>query len=972
MSADRNLLFGMLALHNGLVSRDQLLEAMTAWMAQKETPLGDILRERGGLTEDDHRLLDGLVARQIQRHGDAVKGLASLRIDSSVQHELSQLGDAEVQASVALVSPSLPGPGPTGPPVGIGQPAIRYRRLRPHARGGLGEVSVALDEELRREVALKEIQERFADFPESRARFVREAEITGHLEHPSVVPLYGLGTYPNGRPYYAMRFVRGESMQDAIAKFHKADGDPQRGRGERSLALRELLDRLLALCQAVSYAHARGVVHRDIKPANVMLGEFGETLLVDWGLARVQGPLEGSSSVSVPPIPDGLGHGSDPTRMGRVVGTPAFMPPEQANGQLDRLGPASDVFSLGATLYCLLTGQPPYSGDDALGQARRAEVFPARWRKASVPASLEAVCQKAMSAEPAGRYATAKALADDVRHWLADEPVSAYREPLAVRAARWARRHRTFVATAVTGLAVFSVASAVGLTVVGGLNQKLEAANESLTASLAETKKEREIATAVNDFLLSDLLGQADIRKQMLGDPKKERNPNITVAELLDKAAKNIEGKFTGQEETEATIRRVIGDTYRALGKYDLALPHLERSAALFGRRSLADHPGTLRSKHTLALLYRDQGRYDQAEPLLLEVVQHQEKRLGADHPETLTGKNNLALLYRDQGRYDKAEPLLLEVLQRLEKKLGADHPDTLTGKNNLALLYHDQARYDKAEPLYWEVIRQREKKLGADHPHTVNSKNNLAVLYRHQGRHDKAEPLYLEVLQQRERKLGADHPDTLTGKNNLALLYQDQERYDKAEPLLLSAVDGATTKLGPGHPNTQSFIDHLASVYELWDKPEKAEPLLRQLLDLAQRKAGADSPLLAARKALLGSNLLASKKPAEAEPLLRDSLLIRQKAQPDHWTTFNTQSALGEALSGQKKYADAEPLLVQGYAGLKQRQGKIPPQYRAVRLREALERLIGLYDATGKKDEAAKYRQEIAALTKAAKGPAK
>src|SRR5204863_8485572 len=231
---------------------------------------------------------------------------------------------------------------------------------RPHARGGLGEVFVALDEELQREVALKEIQDRFADHPESRSRFVREAEITGGLEHPRIVPVHGLGTYADGRPFYAMRFIRGDSLKQAIERFHKADRDGQRDPSQRTLELRKLLGRFIDVCYAIDYAHSRGVLHRDLKPGNIMLGKFGETLVVDWGLAKVQGHSEKidalSSEAALQPA-----SGSEValTQMGSMVGTLAYMSPEQAQGRLDLLGPATDIFCLGATLYHLLAGQPP-------------------------------------------------------------------------------------------------------------------------------------------------------------------------------------------------------------------------------------------------------------------------------------------------------------------------------------------------------------------------------------------------------------------------------------------------------------------------------------------------------------------------------------------------------------------------------------------------------------------------------------
>jgi hypothetical protein len=231
----------------------------------------------------------------------------------------------------------------------------RFRVLKFHAKGGLGVVYVANDEELQRPVALKEIQHRGAFDPDSRQRFVLEAEITGGLEHPGIVPVYGLGRYPDGRPYYAMRLIEGDSLKQAVERFHSADQD-RRDPGDRELELRKLLRRFLDVCNAMAYAHSRGVLHRDLKPANIMLGPYGETLVVDWGLAKLMGPDA---------VPEGrlLRPSSTAGRVGllppQVVGTPQYMSPEQAGGEVNALGPASDVYSLGATLYSILTGRTP-------------------------------------------------------------------------------------------------------------------------------------------------------------------------------------------------------------------------------------------------------------------------------------------------------------------------------------------------------------------------------------------------------------------------------------------------------------------------------------------------------------------------------------------------------------------------------------------------------------------------------------
>src|SRR5262245_3131718 len=344
--SDRNLLFGLLALQMDLVTREQLLDAMQAWMARKADPLGLILQQRGALGEAERLAVERLVEVHAARHGgDTGKSLAAVRVGPEVRRELESI------ASLVTVDERQPvralPPSPSAPTLPSTN-RVRYRKVREHAGGGLGEVFVALDEELGREVALKEIKAQHADRPDFRARFVREAEVTGNLEHPGIVPVHGLGSYEDGRPYYAMRFVKGESLQEALERFHQADAAPRRDPGERELALRALLNRFVAVCNAVAYAHSRGVVHRDLKPANVMLGEYGETLVVDWGLAKLIDHSEGTTA-TVRPVPTTSGD-STPTELGQVVGTPAFMPPEQARGEHDREGPASDVFSLGATL----------------------------------------------------------------------------------------------------------------------------------------------------------------------------------------------------------------------------------------------------------------------------------------------------------------------------------------------------------------------------------------------------------------------------------------------------------------------------------------------------------------------------------------------------------------------------------------------------------------------------------------------
>ncbi len=291
-----------------------------------------------------------------------------------------------------------------------------------------------------------------------------EAEITGGLEHSGIVPVYGLGTYDGGRPYYAMRFIKGDSLKEAIERFH-ADESLKSNPGRRSLELRRLLRRFLDVCNAIDYAHSRGVLHRDIKPGNVIVGKHGETLVVDWGLAKPLGRIEPGRDGGERTLMPSSASGSAETLPGSAMGTPAYMSPEQARGDIDRLGPRSDVYSLGATLYCLQTARPPFEGEDVgevLRKVDRGEFTSPRQCDPGLDPALEAVCLKAMATLPEDRYSSCRALAEDVERWTADEPVAAWREPIARRARRWAKRNRTAVTAAVAGL----VAGVIGLSAV--------------------------------------------------------------------------------------------------------------------------------------------------------------------------------------------------------------------------------------------------------------------------------------------------------------------------------------------------------------------------------------------------------------------------------------------------------------------------------------------------------------------------
>jgi WD40 repeat protein len=505
-SSDRNMLLGIFALQMDFINREQLLSAMTAWVMRKSTPLEEILQEFKALTQDTVLLLQALVAKHLELHGNsAQQSLQAISSIGQLREELRSLADPDIDATLSVVAGG-PTPNNVDKSTLPHQPkkqhaANRFRVIRPHAKGGLGEVFLARDTELNREVALKEIQERFAKNEDSRSRFMLEAEVTGGLEHPGIVPVYGLGQYADGRPFYAMRFIKGDSLREAIDRFHaKHRGSKAFATGEIGVEFRQLLGRFIDVCQAIEYAHSRGVLHRDLKPGNIMLGKYGETLVVDWGLAKVIGRTEQNPSSGETALSPEVGNGSAPTQIGSAIGTPAFMSPEQAAGNLDALGPSADVYSLGATLYCLLTGKTPFYQNNAedifqlLERVKRGKFERPKDVYSGIPASLEAICMKAMSNRPNDRYTSPSKLADDIEHWLADEPIGAWPEPPLHRLRRWARKNPAIVTGGVATLIIGFISSVAISILVSQYASKLSISEHIANESSANAKKSEQLA----------------------------------------------------------------------------------------------------------------------------------------------------------------------------------------------------------------------------------------------------------------------------------------------------------------------------------------------------------------------------------------------------------------------------------------------------------------------------------------------
>lgn len=620
---------------------------------------------------------------------------------------------------------------------------------------------------------------------------------------------------------------------------------------------------------------------------------------------------------------------------------------------------------------------------------------------------LDWIVMKSLEKDRTRRYETANGFAADVQRYLAGEPVQAHPLSTAYRLKKFVKRHKgQVIAASVVLVALLAgiVGTSWGLVQArtqeaearrqeGIAREKEQEANEEKTKALAAAEEERNAKRREAERADGEKKAKEEAERnlafakkgnEILGSVFAGLDPKVsygTVAEFRDalkanlqKAVKELDGSAIGDPLVVGEMQNTLGLSLQGLGEYEQAITLFTRAGDTRSARLGADHPDTLHSMSNLAVGYMVTEKLDKAVPLFEKTLQLRKAVLGADHPNTLSSMNNLATAYRKAGNLDLALPLFEETLKLSKAKLGADHSDTLTCMSNLAVGYMKSGKLDNALPLFEETVKQLKTKLGTNHPHTLASMNNLALCYQAAGKFDLALPLYEESLRQLKLKLGSDHPDTYTVMYNLASSYGLAGKFDLALPLFEETLKLQKAKFGPDHPDTRRTQDNLAFLQQLHDATARyerereahGEKHIGTLLahrDVAQlnltlgRLDRAESQLT---EVLAG---LTDRGPEDeirafTVGLVGRCLAIREKTQPDAWTTFNTQSLLGGALLGQKKYTDAEPLLVKGYEGMKERETTIP-ELGKVRLPEALDRLIELYKATDKPDEVNNWQAE-------------
>ena len=768
----------------------------------------------------------------------------------------------------------------------------RYRIIRLIGEGGMGAVYEAEQDNPRRTVALKVLKSAFAT-PRLLRRFAHETEALARLEHPGIARIYDAGTAEaswGAQPYFAMELIHGLPLLEHATA--------------RRLGATERIELLITICEAVEYAHRRGIVHRDLKPGNILVDESGQPKVLDFSVARIADTDTGAARE---------------TMSGDLIGTLAYMSPEQAQADPALIDVRTDIYSLGVILYELLAGRLPYHVGSDIAEAVRAvredDAAPLGTIDRVYRGDLETIVAKALEKEPSRRYASVGELADDLRRYLAHEPISAAPPTAIYHIRKFVRRHRTL---AVATASVF-VALVVGLAV--SVREAVLARNERDRALRAE-----QIARTVNDFLQNDLLSQAGARAQ--AGAGTEPDPNLTVRAALDRAAAKIAGRFDAEPAVEASIRATIGTAYFDVNRMSESEAQLRRAAELMARALGPDHPDTLATLDTLGVVYNYESKYGDAKELLTRVFEARRRTLGPEHKDTLATMSHLALAIAYEGDDARAMTLFEPLLASYRRIYGDENLGTLDVMDNLAGTYRQQGLFAKARPLLEKELDISRRLRGPDHPDTLNCMGSLATVYRGQGEYARAEALSVARLDATRRAMGEDHWETQSCRMSLAACYRAEGRYNEAEALLKQAIT-VLNRVLPGHPFTLQAVYQLAELYRQERRFAEAESTFTSVIEARRKLLGDDNPYTAQALASLGETRLDQRRYAEAEEPLRAALHAREKTGPDGWERYYTESMLGASLAGQGRASEARPLLDAGYSGMRAHEAMIPADSR-------------------------------------------
>lgn len=649
-------------------------------------------------------------------------------------------------------------------------------------RGGMGVVYRARRADLERQVALKVI--RRSDLHDSsRIRlFQREMQTLARLRHPNIASLYDAGKTPEDQHFFVMELGEGSTLSVFASSFQSVTRPAKE-------TTASLISVFCKVCDAIAHAHQKGVIHRDIKPSNILvapnsdasgrrMGETFEVKVLDFGLARIIDPEAVTRSVTIDDS--------------RLKGTLPYMSPEQLVAGDEDVDIRADVYSLGVVLYQLLAGRLPIDP-----KKRSMTEMLSAIREESVPrpssiiphlrGDLETIILKAIDRDPAHRYQSADALGDDLRRFLANEPIQARPPSFAYLARKLVGRHKLAFALCAVLLVVSLAAGAIS---VASLSQA--------RAAKAAADKERVIAESVGSFL-QDTFSHID--------PRLARNRDtVLLRELLAQAVRRADVELGDAPEVRARLLGAFGNVYLSLGALDDAEKHLVAALEINERTLGSEHPETLTAKNNLATLRSDQGCLGEAARLGEETLAARRKILGQEHVHTALSLNNVGDLYRELGRLPEAEKLLEEALELRRRLLGHQHPDTLVTMNNLAGVWVLQRKMKKAEEMLRECLAGQVQTLSNDHPDVLATKSDLSLTLDRSGPSPEAETLLQEVIEGYTRQYGPGHMDTLITRYNLCSRQRSRQSKDEAAASMGALLVDADAHLPAGHQLIGSF----------------------------------------------------------------------------------------------------------------------------------------------------------------------
>ena len=777
----------------------------------------------------------------------------------------------------------------------------RYVIERLLGAGGMGQVYLAQDTRLNRKIALKLLRGANNDLVD---RMIREARAQARVIHDNICKVYDAGEF-DGKPYIAMQFVDGCPIDQAA----------------REMSLRQKVIVLRDVAEAVQAAHNHGLVHRDLKPGNVMVEQSDPGVwhpyVLDFGIAlELEAP--------------GM------TTTGTIRGTPAYMAPEQIRGGRDELDHRADIYSLGIVLYELLSGGPPFTAATPIELLIKAlEEPPPSLRKTArdVPVDLRVIVEKCLEKEPERRYRSARALAEDLDRFLANEPVMARPATWTYRLRKQIARHKIVASTVAVSLVVL---------LAGVVKYTIDLHHERGAAMTA-----REEAEEVTDFLL-ELFSVAD--------PSASRGNTITARELLDRGADRIETDLGNRPVVKARMMNVIGHVYQQLGLYDESERMLSNSLLIRAESLSADHPDIAISKETLANTLYWLGEYDRAEVLYNEALQiwktdgvdpllksfslhglanvafergdYDRARLmfelheqtvrrhgGDDHRFLAQALYGLASVHREMDEYEQAVVMFQQVLETYKLHYGADAPEVASALDNLGLVYHRLGKRDLAVDMLNQSLDLRRRLFGSRSVKVATVLNNLGMVSRAAARYEQAEEWYTETLDIYTEILGPDHYWTGIALANLGRVNRERGHYVQAEAQIERALEIYLATAGEKQPKTGIVLYTFALVYCDQGRRELALSFVDRAMKVFEDSTGSESLYIAATLEVKARAFLSQQRSYEAKVFLLRALTIRESAHEHddprlascRIALADTLAALGDSVEAENQYQQAE-----------------------------------------------------------------